>query len=185
MRLRRRLIVFMALVLGHGAPASASQALPPLYTQIAAQYAIPEHLLYAVASQESSRPGYSHPWPWTANIGGDAHYYSNRAALYQSLRAYLKTGKRNFDVGLMQINWRYNAHLFNHDLWLSTNPIANLRAGARLLHALKQHYGSFERAVGVYHGGTPDTAAKRQRGAQYRERVRARLKQTIDRGERR
>ncbi len=167
---------FAVLLLAAGAAtAQNKQPLPAAYLKYAAAAQIPPHLLYAVAVQESNRKGFAHPWPWTANIAGKAYYFNSRIELYQALSRYLQSGKNNFDVGLMQINWRYNAALFGGDLWQATDPYQNLAAGARYLKQLKQTHGTWPLAVAHYHVGNPNTPSRRARAERYRSSVWAHL----------
>jgi len=171
----------IALLAAGAAGAQGKPPLPAAYIKYATAAGVPPHLLYAVAVQESSRQGFAHPWPWTANIAGKPYYFDSRAELYRALSRYLQSGKNNFDVGLMQINWRFNAALLDGDLWQATDPYRNLAAGARLLKRLHQKHGSWERAVAHYHVGNPNTPTRRARAARYRNSVWAHLRRVTGR----
>ncbi|RUM93766.1 MAG: lytic transglycosylase [Thiothrix sp.] len=153
-------------------PVVVFASVPSAYRVAGNKYQIPSMLLYAIACQEATRRGYAHPWPWTANIAGKAYYFDSRTALYGALKKVLDKGHKNFDVGLMEINWGYNAGYFGGDLWAATDPYQNIDAGAQHLKSLKDKHGTFEVAVGIYHAGEPDTLKRRQRATNYRERVR-------------
>ncbi len=173
------LAALLCCVAAIATPPVMAQGKPPLpaaYHRFATEAGVPPHLLYAVATQESSRPGFSHPWPWTANIAGKAYYFETRIDLFRTLKRYLDRGKTNFDVGLMQINWHHNAKLLDNDLWKATDPYHNLAAGARFLKQLQQQHGSWQQAVARYHVGTPNTQQRRDRAIRYRNSVWAHLK---------
>jgi len=141
---------------------------PPVYRTVAAEYSIPPALLYSVALTESGNDfnGARLPWPWAVNHGGKGHYFSTRQAAYKYLSQVLKDGSTNFDIGLMQVNWRWNKAIFS-SLWQALDPHTNLRGGASLLRDHYLRLGSYEAAVGAYH--SPGNAS---RASAYRERVR-------------
>jgi len=146
-------------------------AVPSAYVKIAKQYQINPHVLYAVARAESTRPRYPHPWPWTANINGKGYYFKSRDGLYRALKKQILLGRRNFDVGIMQISWKYNAHLFDGDLWSATDPYTNIAAGALHLNHLLSKHKSYARAIGLYHTGSTNTSTRKARADRYTRRV--------------
>ena len=154
---------------------SASASVPSAYVKFAKQYQVNPQVLYAVARAESTWPRHPLPprpaWPWTANIGGKSYYFSTREALYRKLHNYLQTGRLNFDVGIMQINWQANSHYFKGDLWSATDPYTNIAAGARHLSQLLSKHKSYIRAIGLYHTGSTNTAARKARAERYTRRV--------------
>lgn len=152
-------------------PLISAKGVPPAYVEIAVKNNIPPALLYAVALTESKN-GYAGrvtPWPWTANVSGVAHFYTDRQEAYEHLSNQLRNGNKNFDVGLMQVNWRWNGHRFE-SLWDATDPYKNIRVGASILSELRTSLGSFEDAVGAYH--SPNNKG---RADKYRTRVRQEL----------
>ena len=70
------------------------------------------------------------PWPWTLNHNGKAHFFAKKSDAYRYAQSLLDSGTENFDVGLGQMNWRWQSHRF-HDLWDALDPYANLSAAAR------------------------------------------------------
>ena len=165
----RLALVALCLIAG-----AATATPPPAYVRVAASTGIDPAVLYAIAATESTRPRYPHPWPWTANISGRAHYYESRQALYRRLHTELAQGNDRFDVGLMQINWHHNDQLFR-SLWQATDPAQNLLVGAQHLRHLLQRSGNLDTAIALYHVGSLSTPARQQRGRQYLGRVRQRL----------
>jgi soluble lytic murein transglycosylase-like protein len=158
-------------------------AVPAAYSHFASLHGIDARVLYSVARAESSRPGDSHPrpWPWAANINGTPHYCASRSELYQLLSQSLNAGIRNFDVGPMQINWKYNAHLFGGDLWSATDPYTNINAGAKHLSALlAAHHDNYSIAVRLYHTGSLNTEERLARGHGYAKRVAGYLKRSTN-----
>lgn len=150
---------------------SADADVPPAYRAVADEYSLPAVLLYSIALTESHDPSTVAflPWPWTVNDAGKGLFFKNRREAYDYLSQVLKSGRKNFDVGLVQVNWYWNGHVFP-SLWDSLDPYANLRAGANILSGHYRRLGSYEEAVGAYHSpGNPDLANA------YRERVRGNL----------
>jgi len=152
-------------------PVAYADTVPAAYRVIAAEYSLPPMLLYSVAMTESGihKNNARLPWPWAANHAGKGIYFDTRQEAYAYLSQLLSQGKKNFDVGLMQVNWRWNHHVFE-TLWDALDPYTNLRGGASILRAQYRRLGSLEKAVGAYH--SPGNAA---RANAYRERVRDNL----------
>ncbi len=98
-------------------PATLSQnscladSIPNGYRQIASQYQIPADVLYAVALTKSGQTidkGLFRPWPWTLNVAGNPQRFTSLNAACRELNRQLTQGIRSIDIGLMQINWRWN-----------------------------------------------------------------------------
>lgn len=159
-------IVIASIITVGQSSAHAATAVPAGYRQVAAEYEIPEQLFYAVALTESGRqvPGSkgAHPWPWTLNIRGEAHFFNGRRAAETALQRALVEGIESIDVGLMQVNWRY------HQVRLGSaqgalDPYRNLRVGARILSECHRDRADWWAAVGCYHApANPDRAARYQ-----------------------
>lgn len=147
-------------------------AIPPLYQQIAAHHAVPADIFYAVALGES-RSALSdkqvRPWPWTLNVAGTGKRFNSREEAYEHLSQLLARGHRNVDVGLVQVNWRWNGDRFE-SAWHALDPVVNLSTGARILRELKDNCGdcSWWTVVGQYHNPTKPWLA-----AAYVRRVKA------------
>lgn len=150
-------------------PSISEAAVPEAYRAIAREYGIPDVLLYSVALTESEKSDVKLPWPWVANVEGRGIYFNTRQEMYSHLSALVREGRLNFDVGIMQVNWRWNKHVFS-SLMDATDPYINMRGGASILRELYLKHGSFEIAVGKYH--SPNN---QNRASAYRERVRKRL----------
>ena len=170
----------LAIVLSIPVTGFAGGVIPPAYRQTGVEYGIPPVILYSIALTESGKSfrGQRLPWPWTVNHGGKGLYFPSRRAAYDYLSQVLKGGEKNFDVGLMQVNWRWNSGVFD-SLWESLDPYENIRGGAFILQSLYVRHGSFEDAVGAYH--SPGNAT---RASAYRERVRRAMAGVLQQGER-
>ena len=158
-----------------------AEVIPIGYRQIAAEYAIPARLFYAVALTESRRAtdsGRILPWPWSLNVKGQSLRFPSHKAAWAALQSFLNQGIQRIDVGLLQIHWRYHtAHLGN--AWKALEPYHNLRVGAQILRDQYNRSGDWLVAAGHYHnpGKTP---RQRHLAATYRKRVTAMLQQIGD-----
>lgn len=167
----RKMVIALALWLTTtGQMAVAEEGIPSGYRRIAAEYAIPPRIFYAMALTESGktvegRPG-PRPWPWTLNIRGEAHFFAQRRAAERALHRALAGGERLIDVGLMQVNWHYHARRL-HSPAAALDPYRNLRIAARILRECQQARRDWWAAVGCYHAPANATHA-----ARYRARVR-------------
>lgn len=138
-----------------------------IFDQIGQSEGVSPTVLYGIALQESGVPGTQTPWPWTANINGKSHWFMTKEDARRAIEKAIKSGAKNVDIGLMQINWYWHGHRFesvDHAL----DPRVNLRAAAVIL---KQ----FDRdplfvAIGRYHCPSNETWC-RQKAHQYALRV--------------
>lgn len=129
-------LVVSAPVAGGVVLDSIEREVPHLYRLIATRTAVPYKVLYAVSLAESGHPaptnGEFRPWPWSLNVGGEpARFASKDEALAALVRA-IDAGRRNIDIGLGQVNYRWNGHLFP-TLDGALDPSANLAAATRVL----------------------------------------------------
>ena len=149
---------------------SAELGVPSGYQQVAAEYAIPPQIFYAVALTESGRrvegSAALHPWPWTLNIRGKAHFFRERRAAERALHHALEGGEDLIDVGLMQVNWRFHQARLGSPSG-ALDPYRNLRIAARILHECHRERADWWAAVGCYHA-----PADPARAAKYRSMVR-------------
>jgi len=161
------LVLWMTSVLQS---AVADEGIPSGYRRVAAEFAIPPKIFYAMALTESGKAIEGHhgprPWPWTLNIRGRPHFFAQRRAAERALRRALEGGERLIDIGLMQVNWHYHAHRL-HSPATALDPYRNLRIAARILHECQQARRDWWAAVGCYHAPVNATHA-----ARYRARVR-------------
>ena len=164
------LITALCLVhLPHSAAALEEDAALCL-TEISRQEAalgIPSGLLAAISLVESGRRGQDgqrRPWPWTLNINGQGAFYADQTSARQSLGQAMTGGRRQVDVGCMQVNLQAHGEAFA-SLTEALDPARNVAYAASFLVALHQETGSWERATAYYHSRTPSL------GSAYRQRV--------------
>lgn len=165
-----RLVLFLCLGLGLAAvPLRASTPdCETLATEAGRQHGLPEGLLVAIARTESgiARDASDlRAWPWSANVEGQSHYYDTRQEMLAHLNSVWSADISNFDVGCMQLNYRWHGEGFA-DLDRMLDPETNVGYAARYLKNLYEETGSWDGATRYYHSRDPD------RGAAYLERVR-------------
>ena len=66
-----------------------------------------------------------------------------------------------FDVGCMQLNYRYHRENFA-DLWQMLDPAHNVDYAARFLKRLYRRHGNWTLAAARYHAGPDNDAAQRR-----------------------
>jgi hypothetical protein len=145
-------------------PAAASLCRPAIAAAERA-HGIPPHLLAAIARVESGRrdeaSGTVSPWPWTINKDGAGSFYEGKAQAVAAAEAMRPKVARSIDVGCMQISLTMHPKAFA-GMEQAFDPAANADYGARFLAELYGKTGSWPKAVGMYHSGTPELAADYQ-----------------------
>lgn|GEM_PF-535138 len=139
-----------------------------LAAQASERHGLPEGLLSAIARTESGRAqgkSGARAWAWTSNVRGKAFYYQSKEEALTHLRQLVNRGVREFDVGCMQLNYRWHGDHFA-DLEEMIDPAQNTEYAARYLSELRSETGSWDAATRYYHSRDPD------RGAAYLGRVR-------------
>lgn len=141
-----------------------------LAAQAAERHGLPPGLIRAVALTETGRTvdGQYRAWPWAINVAGQGHYPDNKAEALARLRDLRARDMRSFDVGCMQINYRWHGQEFE-SLEAMLDPATNTDYAARYLARLRQREGSWDAAIRRYH------SSDRRRGAAYLERVRSHM----------
>lgn len=163
MRLYQKLLLSGFLIaLSHSfAPATEKSAAFLCQKQIARAEKsnnIPPGLLSAISIIESGKKAKGHDdlvaWPWALNVAGKPEYYKTKTDAVKSLNKHLESGKLNVDVGCMQINYRHHGVEFRSPSYMM-DPRRNVDYAAKFLLELRKQHGSWTKAVGHYHSGTP------------------------------
>lgn len=127
------------------------------------QYAIPTHLLSAIASTESGRMHrgmkINVPWPWTINVQGKGHFYDTKKQAIAAVRSYQAQGIKSIDVGCMQVNLVHHGKNFK-SLDEAFDPKYNVAYAANFLRELYLDTHSWKEAAGDYHSKTGSRGAK-------------------------
>ena len=116
-------------------------------------YQLPENLLVSVALTESGKKlksGEFVAWPWTVNVKGIGKFFDSKDLVLRFVDTHLKQGKKNIDMGCMQVNYMYHPNAFTN-LSLAFDPEENVKWSASLIKNLYHKYGSYKEAVGYYH----------------------------------
>jgi len=170
-----RPILLLALALAFVAP--VAEARPELCEEAARRVAletgVPEDVLLAISLTETGRAdrGRMRPWPWAANIDGQGFWFDGPEAALAFARDNLARGRRSFDLGCFQINWRWHGEHFSSPHAL-LDPLESARYAARFLIGLHHELGNWEAAAGAYHSRTPHLAdSYRVRFARFRREL--------------
>jgi hypothetical protein len=168
-----RPLLLLCIVLALAAP--AAQARPELCEdaarRVALETGVPHDVLHAISLTETGRAhqGRMRPWPWAANIDGQGYWFDGPDAALAFARENLARGRRSFDLGCFQINWRWHGEHFASPQML-LDPLTSARYAARFLTRLFDELGSWEAAAGAYHSRTPHLAERyRARFARFRQ----------------
>ncbi|WP_254786704.1 transglycosylase SLT domain-containing protein [Methylomonas sp. LWB] len=130
--------------------------------QVARRYRIDPYILYAVALMESRKNGEQNrvmPWPWAINNAGNSFIPNSQQEAEALLNQMLDQGKRNIDVGIMQVNLRWHGHrVAKPELLLI--PSTNLEIGASVLSvAIQSVPGNLAHGIGRYYSWKNEPAA--------------------------
>lgn len=104
---------------------------------------LPPFLLTAIIFIESSN------MPWVVGVEGESYRYHTKEGALAKIQALKNQGKKNFDIGCMQINHYFHGNNFKTDHNI-LDPLENIKYAARLLKKLKKETGSWEKAVAYY-----------------------------------
>jgi hypothetical protein len=117
------------------------------------KYAIPHKLLMAIGVVESGQTTDSEqkrPFPWAICVEGKSYFFPTKNAAIAAVRKFKASGKKNIDVGCMQVNLLHHSHAFK-TLGEAFTPKNNVDYAASFLVKLKSTHNSWTKAVGYYH----------------------------------
>jgi len=126
------------------------------------KYAIPKNLLVSIALTESGKRisnGEFVSWPWTINIKGKGKFFQNKREAVNFVLEYTTKGKRNIDLGCMQVNYMYHPKAFE-SFQDAFDPDKNVEWAAKMLKNLYSKFGSWRIATGYYHSYRNTTRKK-------------------------
>ena len=81
---------------------------------------------------------------------GKGKFFESKASVLKYVKSHIKKGKKNIDMGCMQVNYMYHPKAFSN-LSLAFDPETNVKWSANLIKNLYDKYGSYKDAVGYYH----------------------------------
>ncbi|RQZ67493.1 transglycosylase SLT domain-containing protein [Burkholderia sp. Bp9004] len=110
-------------------------------------------ILAGIALNESNYRGRA--WPWTLNVAGQGFFFESREEAYKAVEALLARGRSDFDVGLMQVNWRYHGKRFA-SAWDALAPASNVAVAEAILTENFARTDSVAKAIAYYHSANPN-----------------------------
>lgn len=120
---------------------------------------VPPEVLYAISLTETGRMtgGRLRPWPWAINREGKGFWFKNKEEALAFGKQSLADGRKSFDVGCVQINYRWHGHAFPslEDMF---NPEWTATYAAQFLRTLYEERGDWSAAAGAYHSLSPEYA---------------------------
>jgi hypothetical protein len=165
--LPRCLILGLALGLALAGAAGASDGLGPAelceraIVNGARRGGVPVEVLHAVALTETGKKqdGRLRAWPWAINREGKGHWFDSYEEALAFAKRSLAEGRRSFDVGCVQINYRWHGHAFP-SIEAMFDPEWTATYAAQFLRTLYEERGDWAAAAGAYHSLTPELAQK-------------------------
>ncbi|WP_122053714.1 transglycosylase SLT domain-containing protein [Vibrio sp. Evd11] len=126
---------------------------PVYFLELSEKTKVPADILYALAVQETNsrmNDRTVRPWPYTINVAGKAFRYENLGQLIAASNDLISEGKRSFDVGLFQVNWRWHSHRVDSIEQLA-HPVNNGIVASQILIEQYNIYKNWAVAAGRYH----------------------------------
>ncbi|MDR2458537.1 MAG: lytic transglycosylase domain-containing protein [Holosporales bacterium] len=121
-----------------------SNSTSDMIEKAALQYGIPSELLRAMAMVES---GCS---PYSVNTAGGARRFNSETEAVNFIKDEVRRGNRNMSVGCMQLHYQTHGRYFTSVADMVSCE-KNILYAASLLRSLYDRYGSWEKAVKMYH----------------------------------
>lgn len=161
MRLLKSAVTAFSLLLGGAIPAASAFSLEGTMWERAAKSSecnVPPLLLYSIALQESrsaAGKGWVRPHPFALrNEPSGPKYPRSQEEAASLLNSYIKEDRLT-DIGMMQINYRWNGHRVSSPELL-LNPEINIKVAAEILcEAIAVKKNDIELAIGGYHTMNP------------------------------
>lgn len=175
--INRRKFLINGLIAGGGLllpPATLAinrnpKRIPSAYIKYAKEAGVPPAILYTLAHVESRNANTGHPTTYAMNFRGVGYYFSSQSELLTNAKFLLENGYQSFDIGPVQVNWRWHSSKFN-SIEDAVNPHVNTQVGAAYLKEKFDEYGNWFIAGGKYH--SPGSKPKqRSNAAKYAKRM--------------
>ena len=147
---------------------------PPAFERAAFEYEVPADVFYSIALAESGRTteGFGFKvWPWALNINNKSYYPESQQAALMLIEQAISQGSDEFDVGLMQVSWRFHKGTFKENARYALDIGANIRAGAKIFSEFLDQADDVWQAVGFYNAGASKRAASLRAAKRYADRV--------------
>lgn len=153
---------------------ASNACVPPAFERVANEYGVPVDVFYSIALAESGRStrdfGFK-VWPWALNINKQSYYPESKQAALVLIEEAVSGGGDQFDVGLMQVSWRFHKSTFQENAEYALDVGANLRAGAKIFSEFIDQADDVWQAVGFYNAGASKKLSSLKSAKQYSDRV--------------
>ncbi len=162
MKMKRALSVIALMVLS-GKALGTTLVTPKGFVHVAQQCNVPAKNLYAIALTETETAmegGGSGVWQNSINWKGKSYFFSSRQETYDFALSLLHRGYESFDVGIMQVNWKWQKHR-GYSLWELTDIQTNVKVGCEILREGYKARGNWILAAGYYHAPNHKENAER------------------------
>lgn len=107
---------------------------------------IPKGLLKSMVSVESGNN------PYAVNSSKKSHHFQSKSQAANFINTAVNKGRQNLSVGCLQLHYKTHRKHFN-SIEDMIEPTTNISYAAKLLKNLYDKYGSWEKAIKVYHSG--------------------------------
>lgn len=167
----RLIVVVLAVVFS----SASSACVPPAFERVANEYGVPVDVFYSIALAESGRSTHDFGfkvWPWALNINKQSFYPESKQAALILIKEAMGVGSDQFDVGLMQVSWRFHKSTFQENAEYALDVGANLRAGAKIFSEFINQADDVWQAVGFYNAGASKKPSSLKSAKKYSDRVR-------------
>ncbi len=165
--------------------AISSACVPPVFQRVALEYNVPADIFYSIALAESGRStenfGFK-VWPWALNINRESHYPESNQAALKLIEEAIDQGSDRFDVGLMQVSWRFHKATFQSNANYALDVGANIRAGAKIFSEFLTQTDDIWQAVGFYNAGASNKPSSIKAAKRYSDRVKRIYKRHVQEG---
>ena len=134
-----------------------------IFSHAAQAHGLDTLLVYSVALAESASGrgnGSIGPWPWTLRAPGQPVYTASERQAEEALTQLQQQHGGAIDVGLMQVNIRWNGHRVASPADL-LDPATNVMVGATILaEAIQSSPSDLELGIGRYHAWEDEARAR-------------------------
>jgi hypothetical protein len=126
---------------------------PTYFIEISKITHVPADILYALAAQETNarmNDKTVRPWPYSINLDGKPERFASYEQLVARSKEIMESGRRSFDVGLFQVNWKWHSHRVNSIEELA-HPTKNGLIASQILIEQYRIHKNWGVAAGRYH----------------------------------
>ncbi|MCH1929698.1 hypothetical protein L9G16_05840 [Shewanella sp. A25] len=165
----KRLAVLFSLSL---TPECFAQRIPDDFLQIGQDCGVPPAVLYAIALTETGiaiQSSKTAAWAHSINWQGKGYRFKTRDETYRFAQKLISEGNTLFDIGVMQVNWRWHNERVS-SLWDLTDSQTNIKIACDLVTEGYQTKRNWLWAAGYYHAPY-NTANARKYMRKYRSRL--------------